>query len=524
MRFTSQFLTMAAMLTVTAAFAAVAPGPWSDAAALETQSVPIVSERTEVTLVSFDGATIPITVYRPVSPTPATPEDPVPVLLHSHGWAGARTNSNGAFSKYIAAGFGVVSIDMRGHGASDCAEKCVARVHNVDFEIKDVSVVIDHVASLPWVQLDAPGDPVLGALGGSYGGGYQMLTAVFDARLDAMAPEITWNSLPQSLAPNGAIRSDWVHLLYWGAQATGTHLHANIHAGYLDAMATNEFPDGSGPSGVDIVSWFEASSPAAYPDGIAIQTLLIQGMPDTLFNLNEAVGNFVQIEDQAPVWLFAHRTGHILNTANTLPGPGQVPIGIQPPGEGSPCGDVTDLIVAFYVDVLKGGGAFTQAPIELAFDDGSCREFASWPPAPLTEVEVPTPVAVPSGPIGPRVLVPLWSGGATLAGISEVSSVPLGLDDATLYFSLVAVGPKGARVLDAQVTPFRFDGTFVGPEPTTAFLELGGVASVVAPSETLFLEVATWSEQFATNADRVPEGAALLDLKVGLPMLCPECD
>ena len=57
------------------------------------------------------------------------------------------------------------------------------------------------VAQLPWVKKDRPGDPRLGAIGGSYGGGYQFLGAFEELRLhgrpifDALAPEITWHDL-----------------------------------------------------------------------------------------------------------------------------------------------------------------------------------------------------------------------------------------------------------------------------------------------------------------------------------------
>jgi hypothetical protein len=63
-----------------------------------------------------------------------------------------------------------------------------------------------------------------------YGGGYQLLTAAHDDRLDAIAPEITWNSLPQSLAPNGAVQSTWVDALY-GAGVAQASLADVIHQG-----------------------------------------------------------------------------------------------------------------------------------------------------------------------------------------------------------------------------------------------------------------------------------------------------
>ena len=62
---------------------------------------------------------------------------------------------------------------------------------------------------------DGPGDPRLGAIGGSYGGGYQFLAAFEQLRrkgkpvFDALAPEITWHDLNRSLAPEGVVRTEW---------------------------------------------------------------------------------------------------------------------------------------------------------------------------------------------------------------------------------------------------------------------------------------------------------------------------
>ena len=60
-------------------------------------------------------------------------------------------------------------------------------------------------------------DPVLGAIGGSYGGGYQTITALTElsetgrTRFDALAPEITWYDLPEALAPQGVVRNGLEH-------------------------------------------------------------------------------------------------------------------------------------------------------------------------------------------------------------------------------------------------------------------------------------------------------------------------
>ena len=96
-----------------------------------------------------------------------------------------------------------------------------------DLEAEDIDSVIDYVAKLSWVAKDldskgreVAGDPVLGAIGGSYGGGYQTMAALDEiaeeghTRFDALAPEITWYDLNESLAPQGVPRTVWTSALF----------------------------------------------------------------------------------------------------------------------------------------------------------------------------------------------------------------------------------------------------------------------------------------------------------------------
>ena len=148
--------------------------------------------------------------------------DQVPMVLHSHGWGGSRTTDPAAFSYLTDAGFGVLSFDQRGFGESGGQ----AYIENPDVEGKDVQRIVDLVAAQPWVQKQKPGDPVLGAIGGSYGGGYQFVGAFSElrdkgaTRFDALVPEITWFSLTQSLFPQGVPRTEWATALTAAALPT----------------------------------------------------------------------------------------------------------------------------------------------------------------------------------------------------------------------------------------------------------------------------------------------------------------
>ena len=113
------------------------------------------------------------TLFRPAG---ASASSPVPMVLHSHGWGGSRTKDPAQFQKWLDAGYGVLSFDQRGFGESGGK----AHVENPDFEGHDVRRLISFIADLGWVRKDAPGDPRMGAIGGSYGGGYQFL-GVFES-------------------------------------------------------------------------------------------------------------------------------------------------------------------------------------------------------------------------------------------------------------------------------------------------------------------------------------------------------
>ena len=66
-------------------------------------------------------------------------------------------------------------------------------------EGRDMQELISWVAAQPETQLDATGDPRLGMVGVSYGGGIQLTTAALDCRVDAIVPSWAWHSLQTSL-------------------------------------------------------------------------------------------------------------------------------------------------------------------------------------------------------------------------------------------------------------------------------------------------------------------------------------
>ena len=109
----------------------------------------------------------------------------------------------------LDAGYNVATWDPRGFGGSGG----LAEVDSPSYEARDVSTLISWVAAQPGVQLDAPGDPRMGMVGGSYGGGIQLVTAATDCRVDAIVPTIAWNSLATSLDKAGTYKAGWAGIL-----------------------------------------------------------------------------------------------------------------------------------------------------------------------------------------------------------------------------------------------------------------------------------------------------------------------
>ena len=455
---------------------------------------------------SFDGTSIAITVFEPAG---LEEGETVPVIIHSHGWSGSRTKTAGpttTIGKMLANGFAVVSVDARGHGESGG----FATIHHRDVEVKDFQAVLDWIHDeLDFVTKEPssgiPKDVVAGSTGGSYGGGFQLMTSSFDHRLDALAPEITWNDLTYSLAPNGAPKSDWLHILYNAAKATGTRIDPNIDTWYREVMLTNDIPEAA-------FDHLKGSSPV--PADITADVLLIQGVPDQLFNVNEALRNYAALENGAAgdVRLFTHLSGHLLNgrTVNS----NSPNVGIQPFGVGverttSPCGVIGDTVVAWFVEKLGTGASSGIAEVSWALEDGSCMtDFVAGAPAVASIATLPAPTGAGG------VLVPVLAGPATLAGVPTISASVSGMDESILHVGLVAVSASGAeRVVDDQSTGLR-----LASGATSFEIELAAVATTLGAGDQLFLRVDGLNEWFVTNADRSPTPVVLSDVVLTLPV------
>lgn len=311
-----------------------------------------------------------------------------PLMLHGPGYGGTRSTSG--FASYRDAGYTVISWDPRGFGASTGT----VRGMDPEFEGQNLVQILDwaeqNLDYLAWRDESSaefvarPDDAtsvadgvnlVVGSQGGSYGGGYQLLTLSVDEkkRLDAVAPDMTWHDLREALNPQDVVKTTWGLVLAAGGTASGSTDFANpltdgqepfIQETVMRSSATNEWPrqsldwftyrgglgawcKASGlPTlpypeyGSDVVPMADVTNSDNTPDKQAngrpgygdylvkpedasthfsgLKVLLTQGMGDTMFHFNHAWWNQQCLSAAgADVSLYTHNGGHRLAGAES---------------------------------------------------------------------------------------------------------------------------------------------------------------------------------------------------------------
>jgi ABC-2 type transport system ATP-binding protein len=256
---------------------------------------------------SFDGTKILVHFFSAAGPKS---HKRVPTVLMGPGWG--QLGSKDQNSKTAAAlgvigigvlrrdGYNVLTWDPRGFGGSGGR----AEVDSPEFEGRDVSAMISWVARQPEALRDKRGDPRVGMVGGSYGGGIQLVSAAIDHRIDAIVPDIAWHSLATSLAKNQTAKSGWGIPLYLAALGARANLDPHI----VDSANAENTSFQVSPANR---SFYAARGPGTLVKKITAPTLLIQGTVDTLFTLQEAVQNYTALRaNNMPVKMLWFCGGH----------------------------------------------------------------------------------------------------------------------------------------------------------------------------------------------------------------------
>lgn len=496
------YLTLTTTLAVAAGLALAVPAS-ADTHEPTDVCIPSVEETDPLEAGPVD---ICVSVFKPAG---ASKDNRVPVLLHSHGWGGSRTSAPGSFERYLEAGFGVVSIDQRGFGESGGK----AHVEDPAFEGEDVIRVIDYVSSLDWVKKTSAKDPVLGALGGSYGGGYQFVGAFTEVmktgrtRFDALAPQITWFSLNESLAPQNVVRSAWVSALY----AAGADAHTStVHPGLAEGVAT-----GNWPASMD--EFFRNNGPAFHVAAgrrLDIPVLMRQGVSDNLFPLDQAIKNYdraLTARARKSSVLVGYNGGHVL--------PNALPVGTAVAGDAcSPKlggADWDDVELRFFKENLQGAARTItgHGRYHLMTAEGGCVSVGSVAPT----ASYPLPDITTTSAAGAPQAIKIADGPLTIAGSPSVDALvtALGLDNRAFFALSIGTNMFDAQVIQNNVLPHREPSLNLGARRT---IELPSVAATIPEGQSLFLTVSPVSDMFAIHGSRTPGGLSLQDVTVRVPV------
>jgi ABC-2 type transport system ATP-binding protein len=223
------------------------------------------------------------------------------------GYSSGRSSSSDAtVQALLAAGYNVLTWDPRGFGDSTGD----VELDSPDYEARDVSALISRIAQQPEAQLDNPGDPRLGMVGASYGGGIQLTSAEIDPRIDVIAPQIAWNSLITAVDKSNTAKGGWGSLLtVLGAQGSttggllgglegqpaGAHVtdmqDPRIYQAFQDGLTTGQFTPAD-------QAFFASRGPAPLLSRIHVPVLLMEATDDTLFTLHEAIANYKTLQGQ----------------------------------------------------------------------------------------------------------------------------------------------------------------------------------------------------------------------------------
>ncbi len=504
-----------------------------------------------INLQSASGEVIAFQVHEP-QPQPGV--ERYPLLLNGHGFGGSRTTeASGRMARLMELGYGVISIDQRGHNDSSGT----IRVMDPDFEGRDLVQILDwaetHLDWLAYHNTNAPASQrspgrcdkyagklsdqrcnlVLGAWGGSYGGGFQFLLLSVDQRnrLDAMLPVYTWSDLDYSLNPGGVLKSGWAALLF-GSGERGSRLNMDPYVrdavvrGVTENRLSAEASEWLSYHGMNYACerrTVQVPDPSPDPawEGVfdaakrtlpKVDVFLWQATRDTLFNLNEAMDNYDCLKSLGgDVRLYTFQMGH-----NILkPGPGIAVEVLETRDSsvaGSNCGPIRfdDVMDAWFDEKLRGNRGAVDNVVP---DQGHCLSLSGADAVFVTDlltggtaVEVAeTPVVNGAGEAPVAIELPLGQqADVVLAGIPVANLTVTDARDAAsqegdpiLFVGLGrmrANAPGAWDLVDNQVMPVRGLGSHE--------VKLVGVNERLAAGDRVALLVYGYHDQYGLTSSR----------------------
>lgn len=196
-------------------------------------------------------------------------------------------------------GYNVVTWDPRGEAASGG----ILQLDSPAFEGRDVTAMINWIATQPTSELNSPNDPKVGMVGGSYGGGIQLVSAGTDSRIDAIVPGIAWNSLNQALYPDKAFKTAYSSLLLLSLVLSHSRINNQIYLGVISGLLTGFLSNTA-------QAVLASSGPNFVVPSITAPTLFEQGTIDVLFTLQQAIQNAEALKPGVPAQMIWSCVGH----------------------------------------------------------------------------------------------------------------------------------------------------------------------------------------------------------------------
>lgn len=292
--------------------------------------------------------TIVFDLYRPDG---VSRSHPAPAVLTTNGFGGSKESQADVGKRLARRGYVTLAYSGVGFGGSSCR----IELDSFSWDGRAAAQLVRFLGGgsratngtrVDYVEHDRRAhngahyryDPVVGMIGGSYGGGAQLAAAAVDPRIDALIPIITWNHLAYSLAPNNAdLTGSSLTSPVPGIVKAGSKQTLGVGAGWLNLLwysgttstRTPPLPPSTCPNfDAFMCPIHQQLLDDGYPDAVArqklrttsissrmnrlrIPVLLEQGENDSLFNLQEAVATYRSLRAQhTPVKLVWQSWGH----------------------------------------------------------------------------------------------------------------------------------------------------------------------------------------------------------------------
>lgn len=512
----------------------------------------------EVRLASdVDGQRIAFIIHEPDA---VDPTETYPMIGQAHGYSGSRTTNRDAslFDELLGAGYGMYSMDQRGHGQSGGQ----IRLLDPDFEGLDMLQIVDWIGdNIGWLDFSEGDDDFLfGGIGLSYGGGFQHTLLRLDPkqRLDAMAPDITWHDLRYSINTNNVFKTKWALILAGLAQSTPGGQHQEVNDGLQRGVSTGDLNDTEkmllyrssmayncdGTNVGDIIQNADGDMIDVGRLITPIPAFYTQGPSDTLFDLTEAWRNYNclrSIDSTVDVRLWTQHGSH------------------DDLGGSRSCGNITaaDATVAFFDRHLKGDMDALDGIPSICFnlgDEANGTEFSAvtrtaaqgFPVGdagnptigntdaslvdPVSGTPVPFALSQGNSTVQNVVVYTATEDGEVIAGIPTIdldiqrtpNSEPVPFDG--ILFVGIAVSTDGGATFElpnqtsstgtGQVTPFRDTQIMAGE-----LQELAGITLTLNADDQVAVRYSANDPTYQNNGTREPGITVTIGASVNVPLL-----